>query len=68
MSDPIGFLEALNVVQAGWKHWAVKKHNAKWVKRLDGTPIYNDLCVHIAIELAAAGSIAIRKAKGGGDA
>lgn len=30
---------AADAVLAGFKAWAAKPHNAKWVKRIDGTPI-----------------------------
>lgn len=41
---------AINVATAGYRNWADKPHNAKWARRLDGTPIANDLVVCIANE------------------
>jgi hypothetical protein len=40
-------------VLKGWRNWASLEHNAKWVKLLEGTPIQNDLSVHIAREINA---------------
>ncbi len=37
----------LQDVQRGFEAWAAKPHNAKWVRRLDGTPIANDVVVNI---------------------
>lgn len=37
----------LNDVQRGYARWAVKPHNAKWVRKIDGTPIANDIVVNI---------------------
>ncbi|TWB61640.1 hypothetical protein FBZ98_101985 [Rhizobium sp. ERR 922] len=34
-------------VQRGYDDWAAQPHNKKWVKRLDGTPIANDIVVRI---------------------
>lgn len=47
----IDFVEALTLVKEGYDTWATKPHNKTWVRRLDGTPIPNDLCVCIAEEL-----------------
>jgi hypothetical protein len=43
-----GFDEAMAVCERGFKAWAAKEHNHKWFKRIDGTPIPNDLMVNIA--------------------
>src|SRR5271155_3529283 len=43
-----GFTEVLRAADAGLKRWAEKPGNAKWWKRIDGTPIPNDLLVNIA--------------------
>lgn len=45
---PIGFLDAMNIVERGFDTWKDKPHNAKWYSRIDGTPIPNDLKVNIA--------------------
>lgn len=37
----------LDDVQRGYDAWAAKPHNAKWVRRIDGTPIANDIVVNI---------------------
>lgn len=41
----------LEDVQRGYERWAAKPHNAKWVRRIDGTPIANDIVVNIFEEL-----------------
>lgn len=45
---PVGFLEAMNIVERGFNAWKDKPHNAGWFRRIDGTPIPNDLKVNIA--------------------
>lgn len=45
---------ALDMAQAGFDAWAAKPHNRKWVRRIDGTPIKNDLLVNIADAIVAA--------------
>ncbi|CAN7302559.1 hypothetical protein LJR231_001544 [Phyllobacterium sp. LjRoot231] len=47
MNDPI------SIAQQGYTTWAAKPHNAKWVRKIDGTPIPNDLVVCIAMAFAA---------------
>ena len=37
----------LQDVQRGYDAWAAKSHNAKWVRKIDGTPIANDIVVNI---------------------
>lgn len=44
-------VNAICVAQAGYDRWAAKPHNAKWVKKLDGTPVPNDIVVCIAEEI-----------------
>ncbi len=44
------FTEAMSAAETGFAVWATKPHNKKWAKRLDGTPIPNDLLVCIAEE------------------
>lgn len=48
------FIEAMNIVEAGFKSWRDKEHNAKWWRKIDGTPIPNDLAVNIAEAIVAA--------------
>jgi hypothetical protein len=50
----MNFVEAMKTAQSGFDTWAAKPHNAKWFKRIDGTPIPNDLLVNIAEALCAA--------------
>lgn len=44
-----------DTVFAGYREWAAKPHNAKWVRKIDGTPIPNDLPVCIFNALKEAG-------------
>ncbi len=46
------FSVALDAAEAGLAAWREKPHNAKWWRRIDGTPIPNDLLVNIASALA----------------
>ena len=48
----MNFGNALKIVTDGFENWKSKPHNAKWFRRIDGTPIPNDLCVCIATEVA----------------
>jgi hypothetical protein len=41
-------MQAMDIVQEGFRIWREKPHNAKWWSRIDGTPIPNDLSVNIA--------------------
>ena len=43
-----GFSAALDICNEGLRRWREKPHNAKWWRRIDGTPIPNDLMVNIA--------------------
>jgi len=42
-------------VDDGYREWAGKPHNEKWVRKIDGTPIPNDLvvCIQGAVSRAA---------------
>ena len=51
MSD-LSFVNALGIAKDGYASWANKNHNKKWVRKIDGTPIPNDLLVDIAKEFA----------------
>ena len=44
----LNFVEALEACKRGLETWSSKPHNAKWWRRIDGTPIPNDLLVNIA--------------------
>lgn len=50
-SAPMDFVKILATCQVGLDRWKSKPHNANWWKRIDGTPIPNDLLVCIANEL-----------------
>ena len=52
----------LEDVQRGYERWAAKPHNAKWVRRLDGTPIANDIVVNIFEALKESAALATRDA------
>lgn len=54
----MNFMEAIDLVEKGLKTWAEKEHNRKWWRRIDGTPIPNDLCVVIAETIVAAFPVA----------
>jgi hypothetical protein len=47
----VDFVAALQIADRGFNAWKDKPHNAKWFKRIDGTPIPNDLLVNIANEI-----------------
>ncbi|MCL4069017.1 hypothetical protein M3484_20885 [Pseudomonas sp. GX19020] len=51
-----------DAVQAGYDAWAEKPHNAKWVRKIDGTPIPNDLVV--CIQSAVCASLPAPQAQG----
>ena len=46
------FAEALETAQRGFDKWKAQPHNRRWFRRIDGTPIPNDLVVRIAEEFA----------------
>lgn len=49
MTKPaIPWVRALQLAERGYARWAEKPHNRKWARRIDGTPIRNDLLVNIA--------------------
>lgn len=52
---------SLNDVQRGYDAWAAKPHNAKWVRKIDGTPIANDIPVTIFNTLREGGAIEAAK-------
>ncbi|HXI41514.1 MAG TPA: hypothetical protein VNH83_16140 [Bryobacteraceae bacterium] len=45
------FMTAMDICERGFQAWAEKEHNRKWVRRIDGTPIKNDLLVNIALAI-----------------
>ena len=46
--------DALALAEKGFDAWAAKPHNRKWFRKIDGTPIKNDLLVNIATAFAEA--------------
>ena len=44
----------LQDVQRGYDDWAAQPHNKKWVRKIDGTPIANDIVVRIFDALSQA--------------
>jgi hypothetical protein len=50
----------LQDVQRGYDDWAAQPHNKKWVRKIDGTPIANDIVVRIFTALSASPSDAER--------
>jgi hypothetical protein len=50
----IGWSDAMTIAERGFDAWAAKEHNRKWVRKIDGTPIKNDLLVDIATAFAEA--------------
>lgn len=49
----MNFIQAMDIVEQGFEAWAAKEHNRKWVSRIEGTPIRNDLLVNIAEAICA---------------
>jgi hypothetical protein len=47
-TSKLGFVEALDACNRGLELWKDKPYNAKWWKRIDGTPIPNNLLCCIA--------------------
>ena len=52
----MNFMQAMDIVEEGFRIWREKEHNAKWWKLIDGTPIPNDLAVSIAEAICRASS------------
>lgn len=52
----------IDIAQLGFENWKAKPHNARWFRKIDGTPIQNDLTICIGEAFAAALS-AERRAK-----
>jgi hypothetical protein len=55
--DHLGFIDAMSLAERGLEIWKAKEHNAKWWRKIDGTPIPNDLLVNIAEEFAKCGLV-----------
>ena len=52
--------QCLTIAQDALKVWAEKPHNKRWFKRIDGTPIVNDLPVVIAMFFGGQGVLKYR--------
>lgn len=52
--DALSLFECMTIARRGFEHWAAKPHNRRWFKKIDGTPISNDLPVCIADEFKEA--------------
>lgn len=52
--DGFDFQEALRRCDAGLEAWRSKPNNKKWWRKIDGTPIPNDLLVNIAMQFTTA--------------
>lgn len=46
------FTDVMQLIDRGWDSWASKSHNHKWSRRVEGTPIRNDLTCAIAHAIA----------------
>ena len=54
-SAPAGELvDWIAVAQSGFRAWQEKPHNARWFRKIDGTPIPNDLTICIGEAFATA--------------
>ncbi len=42
----------IGIAKRGFETWAAKDHNRRWFRKIDGTPIPNDLTVNIAMAFA----------------
>ena len=52
--------ECIDIAREAFDAWASKPHNKRWFKRIDGTPIINDIIVNMAVTFGAHGVIAKR--------
>ena len=50
--EAMTFPVLLSLAKAGPDEWSAKPHNKKWRKRIDGTPIPNDLLVSVVKEIS----------------
>lgn len=51
--EPVAWPESpIAIAQRGFEKWRAKEHNKKWFRKIDGTPIPNDVVVCIAQEFA----------------
>ena len=50
----LDFVTAMGIARSGFQDWATKPHNSRWVRKIDGTPIPNDLLVTVALAFVAA--------------
>ena len=47
----LDYTTLLTAASRGYTMWAMKPHNKRWAKMLDGTPIVNDLLVCVCNEI-----------------
>lgn len=47
----MNFTESMGLAEQAFDTWAAKDHNKKWARKIDGTPIRNDLTVVFATAL-----------------
>lgn len=59
--------DAMGIAEEGFRQWAAKPHNRKWARKIDGTPIPNDLPIVIAEAFVAAYHAARREGEEGSD-
>ncbi len=50
----MNFSQAMDAIESGFKTWREKPHNERWWRKIDGTPIPNDLSVNIAEAICSA--------------
>lgn len=48
----VGFSTAFDIAKRGFDRWSTKEHNQRWWRKIDGTPIPNDLLVNIAAQFS----------------
>ena len=54
LTGSFGLGECIRIAKRGFDVWAAKDHNRRWFRKIDGTPIPNDLPVNIAEAFADA--------------
>jgi len=48
------WVSLLDHAKQGLENWARKPHNRKWWRKIDGTPIPNDLMIEVCKEISQA--------------
>ena len=54
LRDALSWVALLDHAKAGLESWSRRPHNKRWWKRIDGTPIPNDLLIDVCKSIAAA--------------